>query len=230
MPTETENLTDVPIISEKEYRDFVLNRMGTMPTDHLASALPRRRKSYGYTDYRQATHWLDRAQLKGVNLSDSVPERHNHHQPRLLADGPGRMSLAGKVFRQNHLAGPEALHGAIAQTDLNCTSECNHVLTARRIMPIDGGSGSHPRESHAGRRLQRSLLGELSGRERQLQFFQMRLLIVTGVQTEKSHGYHLCGNCFLSRPADWWQVCNSPHCSNELREPPVIGVKKCCLQ
>ncbi len=41
MPTETEDLTDVPVISEKEYRDFVLNKMGTMPTDHPANYLQR---------------------------------------------------------------------------------------------------------------------------------------------------------------------------------------------
>src|SRR5215831_5079522 len=120
-------------------------------------------------------------------LSASILEWDNHHQPSLVADGPSRVPLTGKIFRQNNVAGPEAMHAAIAQPDLHRAGERNHVLTAGCVMPIWGRSGRHLRETDAGDRLQWSLLRELSGRKRQLQAFQMRLLIVTAIQSKKTH-------------------------------------------
>jgi hypothetical protein len=97
------------------------------------------------------------------------------------------MTLPGQVFRQNALAGSKAMQRAIAQTDLNSARQRNHVLAPWCIMPIDERSLRHSGEYHAGRRLQGRLFGELSLRERHLQFFQMGLLIVTAIESKKSH-------------------------------------------
>jgi hypothetical protein len=39
----------------------------------------------------------------------SVFKRDNHHHARLVADGTGRMTLAGQVFRENSLARAETM-------------------------------------------------------------------------------------------------------------------------
>jgi hypothetical protein len=54
-------------------------------------------------------------------------------------------------------------------------------------MPIDERSRCHPGEYYAGRWLQRRLFGQLTRRERHFQFFQMGLLIVTTIESKKSH-------------------------------------------
>src|SRR6202035_4348561 len=100
--------------------------------------------------------------MRWLPAHPSVFERNDHHNARPVANCSRRMTLAGQVLRKNSLTGSEAMQRTVAQTDLDTARESDDVLAARRVVPIDEGARRHPREDHAGRRLQRRLLGELS--------------------------------------------------------------------
>src|SRR5579859_349617 len=79
-------------------------------------------------------------------ISASVFERDDHHHARTVTDCSRRMTLAGQVLRENSLARSEAMQGTVAQPDLDTACEGNHVLAARRVVPVDEGARRHPRE------------------------------------------------------------------------------------
>src|SRR5712692_6175027 len=93
-----------------------------------------------------------------AGIEVSVLQRNDHHHARRVTDGARRMALAGQVFGEDSLARPEAIQRSVAESDLDDA-----------------------------RRLELCLIGVLTGRERQLDFFEMRLLIGSSVQTKESH-------------------------------------------
>ena len=98
--------------------------------------------------------------------SKLVLQWDNHHDARLVADCPRRVTLSGQILRKDSFAGSEPMGRAVAEPDFHAAGQCNYVLAAGRVMPIDERSRCHPGEYYAGRWLQRRLFGQLTRRER----------------------------------------------------------------
>src|SRR4029453_17833267 len=54
-----------------------------------------------------------------------------------IAAHAGRVALSGQVVCERDVPCPEAVDAAVAEADLDLTLERDHVLTARRGMPVD---------------------------------------------------------------------------------------------
>ena len=93
------------------------------------------------------------------------------------------MTLAGRVFGEENVAGLEDSLLATADLDLDETLQHDHKLSRRRWMPVEIVTGIVFAEENAGGR---RFLGEtpdgiLSNRD--LAIFKMRLVVVTRVKT-----------------------------------------------
>ncbi len=97
------------------------------------------------------------------------------------------MSLAGGIFNQPCVAGPEAPHSPVAESDFQFTRYQDHVLPARRGMPID---------KRAARLLSKDdMLGRLRPPQHrmfcQALFFQVGVAVRARVHSENGHGIRL---------------------------------------
>jgi hypothetical protein len=94
------------------------------------------------------------------------------------------VSLAGCVFDQARIAGSEAPHGSIAETDFQFTGNQDDVLPARRGMPINKRAGRLLRKYYMLCGLRFSQYRMIS----KILFFQMRLAVAPGIHSENCHG------------------------------------------
>src|SRR5262245_21833370 len=107
----------------------------------------------------------------------SVSQRDRGGQSRLVANDSGRVALAREVFGQGHVARAVAVHGAVAETDLDFAGQGDHELAARRVVPVDEVAGLRRAKDDALRRLQGAEL-RMGG---QIQLLDVRLAVFAGV-------------------------------------------------
>src|SRR5260370_16974109 len=116
----------------------------------------------------------------------------NRYGDAVLADhGSCRMALAGQDLGEDAFAGPESMYRPVAEPDLDRALQRNHVLAAGCIMPIGERARCDSAEDDAVDLLHRGLFTHRGRRERDLEFFEVRLPVGSRVQTMDSHRYGL---------------------------------------
>ena len=103
--------------------------------------------------------------------------------PRHLADHPGGVAMPGEVFCHIHVAGPKAVDGTVAQADFCLAGQGDDVLPPWGGVPITQRARRCRTEHDALGTVERGQLGV----GRQIEFFHVRLAIVTGIQAENAH-------------------------------------------
>src|SRR5262249_55957927 len=63
-------------------------------------------------------------------------ERHRRRNSRTAADHARGVALAREVLGQRDVAFTEAMDAAVAEADLDLALEGDHVLSARRVVPV----------------------------------------------------------------------------------------------
>src|SRR5216683_219437 len=109
----------------------------------VACANPRAHSDYVAVTQSLQLPALDLNQTPGYFSRQRLPsgppsgQRYRRRDARLIADHARGMALAGQVFCQVDVAGPEAMDCAVAEADLHLTGQGDHELTPWRRMPIE---------------------------------------------------------------------------------------------
>src|SRR5262249_2456721 len=90
-------------------------------------------------------------------------------------------------LRKDSFAGSEPMDGAVAEPDFHAAGQCNYVLAAGRVMPIDERAWSPPGEHHPRCGVQSTLPCGLSPGTMDPPFFQMKLVVGTAIERKQSH-------------------------------------------
>src|SRR2546425_6355380 len=113
----------------------------------------------------------------------SVGQRDGNRQSRLIADHARRVAFAREVFGQSHVTGTVAMHGAVAQADLDFAGQGDDELPARRVVPVGEVAGL--------RRAEHDALGRLHGRQLrvrgEIQLVDVGLAVFPGIEPNHVH-------------------------------------------
>src|SRR5262245_45179535 len=73
---------------------------------------------------------------RSVLLGSLVSEVNRGREPGLGPDHPGGVPLAREILGQRHVTGTEAVHAAVAESNLHLSLERDDVLPTGRVVPV----------------------------------------------------------------------------------------------
>src|SRR5439155_18282698 len=108
---------------------------------------------------------------------------------RLRPDLARRVPLSGQVFGDQDVAGPEALHGAVADLDVDRAREREHGVAPRRVVPGIRARRLESPDHDPGARDQLGGLGLIAARlELRVELFEVRLPVRARIDADDGHG------------------------------------------